>query len=124
MGGKMNQQSKRYYKDIKAIITSRGTQEKRLIKDYKLRILELNETKPDISYEELKEILGSPIDIITEYYEGADTEYIMKQLRITNAIRLSICCILVLTLIGFAISVGVNIKLYQDSTFENQHKLE
>ena len=110
----MNKQSKRYYKDVKAMIPAMGRQEKRLLEDYKARIMELNESRPDISYEELQHTLGSPVDIISEYYEGADTDYIIRQVRNTQFIRYCIFCILVLILVGFSISVGINIKLYHD----------
>jgi len=110
----MNKHSKKYFKDIKAIIPSRGKQEKRLIIDYKKRIIELNEIQPDITYDELQQNLGAPVDIVTEYYEGADTEYIMRQIRTTKTIRFCIYCILVLTLLGFLISAGANIKLYHE----------
>ena len=42
----MNKDAKKYYRDIKSVIPSGGHQEKRLIKDYKIRITELNEMNP------------------------------------------------------------------------------
>lgn len=110
----MNKHSKKYYKDIKAVIPSGGKQEKRLIRDYKMRIMELNEIKPDITYDELQQNFGTPVNIVTEYYEGADTGYIMKKIRTTKTIRFCIYCILMFTLAGFTISAGINIKLYQE----------
>ncbi len=110
----MNKYSKKYYRDIKAVIPSGGNQESRLIQDYKIRIMELNELKPDISYDELQQSLGTPTNIATEYYEGADTEYIIKKIRTVRIIRFCIYCILFLTLAGFTVSVGTNIKLYQE----------
>lgn len=110
----MNKNSKKYYRDIKAVIPSVGKQEKRLIKDYKLRIMELNEINPGITYDELLQNLGSPVNVITEYYEGADAGYIMKKIRTTKIIRFCLYCILFLTLTGFIISVSINIRLYQE----------
>lgn len=110
----MNQDSKQYFRDMKAMIPSRGKQERRLVRDYKTRILELNEKYPDITYEALQQTLGTPVDIITSYYEGADTDYIIKSVRTTRIIRIGICCMLILTLSAFAVSAGVNVKLYQE----------
>ncbi|MCI8749664.1 MAG: hypothetical protein HFH67_17730 [Lachnospiraceae bacterium] len=110
----MNKDAKKYYRDIKSVIPSGGHQEKRLIKDYKIRITELNEMKPDITYDELQQTFGTPIDIVTEYYEGADTVYIMQKIRTTRIIRFCIYCILILTLAGFAISASINIRLYHE----------
>ena len=70
--------------------------------------------KPDITYDELQQTFGTPIDIVTEYYEGADTVYIMQKIRTTRIIRFCIYCILILTLAGFAISASINIRLYHE----------
>lgn len=110
----MNKHSKKYYRDIKVVIPSKGPQERRLVKDYKMRIVELNEIEPDITYEKLQQNLGNPMNIVTEYYEGADTEYLMKKIRTTKMIRFCIYCILLLTLVGFTIRAGVHMKLYQE----------
>lgn len=110
----MNKYAKKYYKDIKAVIPPGGEQEKRLICDYKLRILELNETNPHITYDELQQSLGTPDNIVTTYYEGADTEYIMKRVRATHTVRFCVCCMLILSLSAFAVSAGVNMRLYQE----------
>lgn len=110
----MNKDSKRYYKDIKSVFPSRGQQEKRLIRDCKMRIIELGKLKPDITYDELQQHLGIPTDIVIQYYEGADTEYIMQNIRTTRMIRFCIYCILIFILAGFSISAGINIRLYQE----------
>ncbi|MFG6329885.1 MAG: hypothetical protein K1W06_10530 [Lachnospiraceae bacterium] len=110
----MNKNCKKYYRDIKSVIPSGGQQERRLIKDYKIRITELNEMKPDITYDELQQNFGTPIDIVTEYYEGADTGYIMQKIHITRIMRFCIYFILIFTLAGFTISASINIRLYQE----------
>ncbi len=110
----MNKNCKKYYRDIKSVIPSGGQQERRLIKDYKIRITELNEMKPDITYDELQQNFGTPIDIVTGYYEGADTGYIMQKIHITRIMRFCIYFILIFTLAGFTISASINIRLYQE----------
>lgn len=110
----MNKDSKRYYKDIKSVFPSRGQQEKRLIRDCKMRIIELGKLKPDITYDELQQHLGIPTDIVIQYYEGADIEYIMQNIHTARMIRFCIYCILIFILTGFSISAGINIRLYQE----------
>lgn len=110
----MNRYSKKYFRDIKAMMPFKGKQERRLVRDYKTRILELNEKNPDITYDELQETLGTPVDMITLYYEGADTDYIIKSVRTSHIIRIGICCMLVLTLAAFAVSASLNMRLYQE----------
>lgn len=60
-----------------------------------------------VNYDELQQSLGTPANIATEYYEGADTEYIIKKICTTRIIRFCIYCILFLTLAGFTVSVGI-----------------
>ncbi len=110
----MNQDSKQYFRDMKAMIPSRGKQERRLVRDYKTRILELNEKYPDITYEALQQALGTPADMIASFYESADTEYIIKSVRTAHMIRFCICCMLIFTLSALAVSAGVNVRLYQE----------
>ena len=79
----MHKDSKRYYKDIKSVFPSRGQQEKRLIRDCKMRIIELGKLKPDITYDELQQHLGIPTDIVIQYYEG----YIRKYIKVLSHMK-------------------------------------
>ena len=106
---KLNKDSKKYFREIKTIIPSRGKYEKRLLNTYKERISELNESRPDITYDELQKILGKPVEIINDYYENVDTVYLMKRLRTTKLVRMFLYVILFIVLVGFAVSVGINI---------------
>ena len=122
---KLNKDSKKYFREIKTIIPSRGKYEKRLLNTYKERISELNESRPDITYDELQKILGKPVEIINDYYENVDTVYLMKRLRTTKLVRMFLYVILFIALIGFALSVGINIKMYHDinSVIVNQKEI-
>ena len=122
---KLNKDSKKYFREIKTIIPSRGTYEKRLLNTYKERISELHESRPDITYEELQKILGKPVEIINDYYENVDTVYLMKRLRTTKLVRMFLYVILFITLIGFALSVGINIQMYYaiNNTIVNQKEI-
>ena len=111
---RINRDSRRYYKEIRAIIPSRGKYEKRLLKTYKEKISELNQNKPDINYEELQTRMGNPTEIITDYYDGVDTEYLIKRLRTTKLIRTGLITTLITVLIGIIISLGVHINMYHD----------
>lgn len=111
---KRNRDSRKYFREIKAIIPSRGKYEKRLLNTYKERISELNDTKPDITYDELQKNLGNPIEIINDYYENVDTDYLIKRLRTTKLVRIFLYVILFIVLIGFALSVRINIEMYHN----------
>ncbi len=111
---KINKDSRRYYKEIRTIIPSRGKYEKRLLKIYEEKISEFNMNKPDISYEELQKRMGNPSEIINDYYDGVDTAYLIKRLRTTKLIRTSILTVLIIVLIGVIISLGIHINMYHD----------
>lgn len=111
---KINKDSRRYYKEIRTIIPSRGKYEKRLLNIYEEKISELNEYKPDISYEELQKRMGNPTEIINDYYDGVDTAYLIKRLRTTKFIRIGLFTMLITVLIGVIISLGININMYRN----------
>ncbi len=111
---KINKDSRKYYKEIRTIIPSRGKYEKRLLKTYEEKISELNENKPEISYEELHNRMGDPTEIINDYYDGVDTAYLIKRLRTTKCIRTSLLTLLIAVLIVAVIYLGVNYKIYYD----------
>ncbi|MCI8337525.1 MAG: hypothetical protein HFH62_02420 [Lachnospiraceae bacterium] len=111
---KINKDSRKYYKEIRTIIPSRGKYEKRLLKTYEEKISELNENKPEISYEELHNRMGDPTEIINDYYDGVDTAYLIKRLRTTKCIRTGLLTLLIAVLIVAVIYLGVNYKIYYD----------
>lgn len=99
----MNKHSKKYYRQIQVIIPCRGKYEWKLLKNYKNRIIELNEMNPNISYDELQKELGTPIEIVDEYYENADTLYLLKKMQLLKWIKGGIITILFISVIGLSI---------------------
>jgi len=108
----MTKDAKRYYSDIKTLIPSKGKYERDLLKKTKARIIELDNTHENITCTTLEEILGSPTDLINEYYANVDTTYLLKRLRTTNVIRRIIYIILILAVSAFVIKTGLNIISY------------
>lgn len=122
----MNRNSKKYYREIKTLIPSRGKYEKRLLKNYKERILELNKIQSDITYEELQKNLGTPTEIIHAYYENVDTTYLIKRLQITQTVRTCVYCVLLVILLGFFTRLGLDLYTYynvNDSTIIQQQTI-
>lgn len=110
----MNKTSKKYYKNIKALIPCRGKYERTLLKNYKSQIMQFNKQKTDLEYCDLEERFGTTESIINAYYETVNTDKLIKKLQIAKLIRFGIYIILFLTLIGFSFSVWLNIKTYHD----------
>ena len=112
----MNKNGKQYYREIKTIFPSKGKNERRLLKRYKARITELCDATPDITYDAILQELGTPIDVITDYYENVETDYLMKRLQTTKLIRHVIYIMLIVTLLLLIVSIAFNYKLYIDAT--------
>ena len=85
--------SKKYFKDINKLFPIHSTKEKKYLHDLKEQIDEYDE----LSYHELEEQFGTPIDIVVAYYETIDTKYILKKIRLKHII--STICVLILLLI-------------------------
>ena len=74
------------------------------------------DANPDITYDAILQELGTPIDVITDYYENVETEYLMKRLQTTKLIRHVIYIMLIVTLLLLIVSIAFNYKLYIDAT--------
>ena len=114
----MNQYSKKYYKQIQALIPCRGKYEWQLLKTYKNRIIELNTNKPNISYDDLQKELGTPIEIIDEYYTNVDILHLIKKIQIMKWIKIAIVIILlaiIIALIIFGITTYKTFKIFEEN---------
>ena len=86
--------SKKYFKDINKLFPVHSYKEKKCLNDLKEQIDEYD----DLSYHELEEQFGTPIDIVVAYYETIDTKYILKKIKIKHVI--STICILILLFVA------------------------
>lgn len=85
--------SKKYFKDINKLFPIHSLKEKKYLHDLKEQINEYD----NLSYHELEEQFGTPIDVVVAYYETIDTKYILKKLKIKHII--STICVLILLLV-------------------------
>lgn len=85
--------SKKYFKDINKLFPIHSYKEKKYLNDLKEQINEYD----NLSYHELEEQFGTPIDVVIAYYETIDTKYILKKLKIKHII--STICVLILLLV-------------------------
>lgn len=88
--------SKKYFKDINKLFPIHSTKEKKYLNDLKEQINEYD----NLSYHELEEQFGTPIDIVVAYYESIDTKYILKKIKIKHII--STVCVLILLFVATA----------------------
>ena len=76
-----------YYRKLKTLIPIKGKYEKDFLNTILQNLESICSEQPAITYHELCNRIGTPKDIIIEYYENADTEYVIQKLRISSIIR-------------------------------------
>lgn len=92
-----------------------GKNEKRLLKDIKSRLAELSKESISCSYEQICNELGDPSDIVIDYYNNIDADYLIKKLRFTKFIKgIAICIIVAISVITLLDSFYLH-KLYLES---------
>ena len=98
-----------YYRKLKTLIPIKGKYEKDFLNTILQNLESICSEQPAITYHELCNRSGTPKDIIIEYYENADTEYVIQKLRISSIIRHIVISIL---LIAASIELYSFHKLY------------
>ena len=98
-----------YYRKLKTLIPIKGKYEKDILNTILQNLESICSEQPAITYHELFNRIGTPKDIIIEYYENADTEYVIQKLRISSIIRHIVISIL---LIAASIELYSFHKLY------------
>lgn len=72
----------------------------------------ISSEQPDITYDNLCDRLGTPKDLIIEYYENADMEYIISKMRFASVIRNTVITILLIAATVAAIELYSFHRLY------------
>ena len=111
----MTKASRKYYKDIKVLIPIRGSYERNLLRNTKLRIIKLDSSYDAITYEYLVETLGNPSELINDYYTNVDITYLTKRLRISKTIRTCVYILFIFIMLTLAANIGTRLWLYGQS---------
>ena len=105
--------SSTYYRKLKTLIPIKGKYEKDFLNTILQNLESICSEQPAITYHELCNRIGTPKDIIIEYYENADTEYIIQKLRISSIIRCIVISILLIAVVVASIELYSFHKLYK-----------
>lgn len=92
----LDKEAKKYYKNIKKLFPLNGKNEKIFLLNLQEQIKEFCEDKTVITYDELIEEFGTPIDIVITYYQSIDSDYILKKINTKKIVK--ICLILFVAL--------------------------
>lgn len=85
-----------YYRKLKTLIPVKGKYEKQFLNSIFENLESISSEQPDITYDNLCDRLGTPKDLIIEYYENADMEYIISKMRFASVIRNTVIAILLI----------------------------
>lgn len=111
----MTKDARRYYRKIKTLVPSKDKYKESLLKGIKMRILELENLSDNVTFEDLCDIIGTPEDVITNYYNTIDIDYLLKRLRITRTIRICAYIALVVIILCSAIFIGFSHSVYNNT---------
>lgn len=102
----MTNHQKTYLKQVKNLLPILSKQEKRFLRDLKNDIDEFSNIKPEASLEDLINEFGNPNDIVHDYIESVDLDYIIKRISTRKTICRAVIIILLLAFIGFSAFIG------------------
>ena len=72
----------KFYKETKSLFPFFGKSEKAYLRQYQSEIDTYLEEFPDSSYNDMKERIGSPKDVIFSYYDNIENDDLMNKIRI------------------------------------------
>lgn len=108
----MNKSVDKYIKELQMFLPVMGKYEKKFIKNIRQNMIEYMENHPDAGYSDICDRFGTPRDMVIDYFEIIDTEYLLKKTRLSSIIRKSIFCIVLCIAIVCAIELGLYYKAY------------
>lgn len=112
----MTKEARRYYRKVKTLIPSKGKYEISMLKSIRLRILELENARDELTYDDLCNIIGAPQDVIYNYYETVDIDYLITRLRTTKIVRRCAYIALAVIIMCSTIVAGYYYSAYIKST--------
>ena len=105
---------KKYLRNCRRLFPIYGKYERRFMNRLKEQIQEHIDSSSNLNYEELVEQFGSPKDVVVEYYNSVDDDYLLKKTNLVKQIKRVLFVILTVVLIYFAVNFVLLYKSYKD----------
>ena len=112
----MTKEAKRYYREVKTLTPSKDKYEQSMLKNINMRIMELEDSEENLTYDDFCNIIGTPKDVIANYYETSDIDYLINRLRTTKITRMCAYFALVIIIMCSSIVAGYYYRAYIRST--------
>lgn len=107
----MNKDINKYFKECKYLFASYGKKEKAYLKKIKENIILENNA---ITYDEIVHRLGTPKDVIMDYYDQQDIYEIIKKAKLTKNIKKLIIIFLIIISIFLTYKAYIYQKTYEE----------
>lgn len=116
---------RKYMKDIRTLFPTMAKDERDYLKGFKENVLDYVQENNVKSKEELFEEFGNPKEVVTEYLNRVDTEYLIKKIKRTTIIKRGILIIVMMfmgvnlyraTLIYKDYKESINARIYEERT--------
>ena len=105
---------RKYEKMVRSMFPVYGPYKKRFYSDFRRNLSEFNLIHSDPDFSELEKQFGKPSDIIRDYLEHADTNYLIRQLSRTKHIRYACICVICGMIAGLTIWSAFCYRSYKE----------
>ena len=121
----MNKTCRKYYRSLKLLLPHKGREERLFLKSIRERLEIFSHNHREMDYDSICETLGTPQEMMENYFEQADVDHLIRQIRLHTVIRAAIILLIVIILAGFLIRSGLFYRLSGESRFfMNSYSIE
>lgn len=107
----MNKDTKKYFNECKYLFSLYGKREKEYLNKLKDNLDIENNT---ITYNDIVKRLGTPKEVIIDYYEQEDAYDLIKRAKFTKILKIFLIIFLVITSVFFAYRSYIYQKSYEE----------
>lgn len=117
----MNKDAKKYFKECRYLFASYGKKERNYLDKIKENLILEQE---DLTYDMIVDRLGTPKDVIIDYYEQEDSYELIKKSRLVKLLRRYLIFFLIILSIFLAYKSYIYQKTYEEVRDSNNGYFE
>ena len=119
--GNMNKDIKRYFKECQYLFVYYGKKERKYLDKLKYNI---NDGSHELNYDEIVERLGSPQEVIMDYYNQENIYELVKKAKFVRTLRNIFILFLILCTLFFSYRAYIYQKTYDEVKDSNNSYFE
>ena len=119
----------KYIQQCKSLFPVYGKLERTFLNRLKVQVNEHLDLFPDISYNELVKQFGSPREVVMEYYDNIEDDYLLSKIDLAKKVKKFLLFIAILFLVyffyqGYTTYQALNLIKDQQIIYEKQGTIE